>query len=154
MEDGTVMAALSATDVWVGLDGGFVDHWNGRGWKGIRTAPATLCPAAGFWIGSIDPISDTNVWFTTGPQCNEASPSTDAASPDQWNGNKVVHHGAPSGPTNQNIVDTRIQGIASIGSDVWSVGYWSGATAGALAGYWNGSAWTSPVPNYYATWHE
>lgn len=148
------MASLSATDIWVGLDGGFVDHWNGHGWKGIRTAPAELCPMAGYWIGAIHPISDTNVWFSTGLQCNLANPITNSTSLDQWNGSKVIRHGAPSAPEGQGNSDKRIQGMAATGSDIWTVGYWSSGDTGALGGYWNGSKWTSPSPNFYSTTHE
>jgi hypothetical protein len=110
-----VMAPLSATDVWIGIDGGIVDHWNGRGWKGIPTAPATICPDGYFWISAIHPISDSDVWFNTELQCNGLPGGPDHSNLDQWNGSTVIHHGAAGGPAGQSITERRIAAIAVTG---------------------------------------
>lgn len=153
VDNPAAMTALSATDVWINVIGA-VDHWNGKSWKGIRVDTSETDPSCGVSIGGIHAISDTDVWFTTNQQCNSDS-TTVVGNLDQWNGTRVISRGAPTAP-DQDAALTPLYGVASTGSDVWTVGVWdeNSTLHGPLAGYWNGSKWASPTPNYYPTPHE
>lgn len=154
----TSLAAITANDVWAvgeylgsaGLIVPLAEHWDGRAWHVVPTAPLPTTTSGTFT--SITSIRGTKHLWAVGSTVRLPRPSFDQGLIEQWNGRawQIIQNGSPEGAKSSELNEV----VTLSRTDAWAVGDATPTNSSLrepLVEHWNGRSWSavpSPLPRF------